>query len=135
MNVDPLRKFAFLVTSLIAFKKLLLLSYLPPDNLVLSLITFTIFYFFLLPLRKSGLQFYNVQKVHVFVCILRKFCQRGWRGGDRCEDGVYIKWNGPYSDTLSSLSDTRGKDQIMLISELFVAAQRPKGASSNIIRI
>ena len=43
MNVYPLRKFAFLVTSLIAFKKLLLLSYLPPDNLVLSLITFTIF--------------------------------------------------------------------------------------------
>ena len=40
--------------------------------------------------------------------------------GDGCEDGVYIKWNGPYSDTLSSLSDTRGKDQIMLISELFV---------------
>ena len=34
--------------------------------------------------------------------------------------GVYIKWYGPYSDTLSSLSDTRGKDQIMLISELFV---------------
>ena len=80
MNVYPLRKFAFLVTSLIAFKKLLLLSYLPPDNLVLSLITFTIFYFYLLPLRKSGLPFYNVQKVHVFVCILRKFFQRGWRG-------------------------------------------------------
>lgn len=118
MNVYPLRKFAFLVTSLIAFKKLLLLSYLPPDNLVLSLKTFTIFYFFLLPLRKSGLPFYNVQKVHVFVCILRKFCQRGWRGGGG--GGVYIKWNGPYSDTLSSLSDTRGKDQIMLISELFV---------------
>ena len=35
-------------------------------------------------------------------------------------DGVYIKLNGPYSDTLTSLSDTRGKDQIMLISELFV---------------
>ena len=34
--------------------------------------------------------------------------------------GVFIKLNGPYSDTLSSLSDTRGKDQIMLISELFV---------------
>ena len=42
----------------------------------------------------------------------------GW--GDGCADGGYIKWNGPYSDTLSSLSDTRGKDQIMLISELFV---------------
>ena len=126
MNVYPPRKFAFLVTSLIAFKKLLLLSYLPPDNLVLSLKTSTILYFFLLPLRKSGLPFYNVQKVHVFVCILRKFCQRGWRGGGGGVwgggggGGVYIKWNGPYSDTLSSLSDTRGRDQIMLISELFV---------------
>ena len=92
MNVYPLRKFAFLVTSLIAFKKLLLLSYLPPDNLVLNLITFTIFHFFLLPLRKSGLQFYNVQKVHVFVCILRKFCQRGWRGGGGGSGGRVGGW-------------------------------------------
>ena len=50
---------------------------------MLSLITFTDFYFFLLTLRKSCLQVYGVLKLHVFVCILRKFRQRDRGVGGR----------------------------------------------------
>ena len=98
MNVYPLRKFAFLVTSLIAFKKLLLLSYLPPDNLVLSLITFTIFYFFFTPPQKIWPSVLQRSECPCFCMHLKKILPTGLAGGGRgegCEDGVYIKWNGP----------------------------------------
>ena len=37
--------------------------------------------------QKSGIQPYNLQKIHVYAYLFRKFRQRG------C---VYIKWNGPH---------------------------------------
>ena len=42
---------------------------------------------------------------------LKKISPTGRGGGRGGGEGVYIKWHRPYSDALSSLSDTRGKDQ------------------------